>query len=136
MKGEATLEPLPPEMRGGRSLVERDTLSRILDEVNERFGGIDFGDADKIKKTFNEIADDVKNDPTFKRATQNADRQNSWITFEKLLNEKFQNMINVNFNLYKKYSDDPSFKKFMADRLFEMVWEEAGVGSNGFTKEG
>ena len=123
-------------MRGGRSLVERDTLSRILDEVNERFGGIDFGDADKIKKTFNEIADDVENDPTFKRATQNADRQNSWITFEKLLNEKFQNMINVNFNLYKKYSDDPSFKKFMADRLFEMVWEEAGVGSNGFTKEG
>lgn len=134
LKGEITLEPLPPEMRGGRSVVERDTLSRILDEVNERFGGIDFGDADKIKKTFNEIADDVKNDPTFKRATQNADRQNSWITFEKLLNEKFQNMINVNFNLYKKYSDDPSFKKFMSDRLFEMVWEETGV-SQGYQNE-
>jgi len=112
-------------MRGGKSPEEKDRLSRILEEMNERFGGIDFGDGDKVRKTFGEIADDVRNDPTFMKATLNADRQNSWITFEKLLNEKFQNMINVNFSLYKKYSDDPEFKKFMADRLFEMVWGQS-----------
>ena len=61
-------------------------------------------------------------------------RRYSFNQFEKLLNEKFQNMINVNFNLYKKYSDDPSFKKFMSDRLFEMVWEETGV-SQGYQNE-
>jgi type I restriction enzyme R subunit len=124
LKGDETLQPIPTEMRGGSSTDEKDRLSRILEEMNERFGGIDFSDADKVKKTFGEIADDVRNDPTFIKATLNSDRQNSWITFEKLLNEKFQNMINVNFSLYKKYSDDPEFKKFMADRLFEMVWTQ------------
>ncbi|MBP9758704.1 type I restriction endonuclease subunit R [Candidatus Dojkabacteria bacterium] len=124
LKGDETLEPIPTEMRGGKSPVEKDRLSRILEEMNERFGGIDFGDGDKVRKTFGEIADDVKKDPTFIKATQNADRQNSWITFEKVLNEKFQNMININFSLYKKYSDDPDFKKFMSDKLFEMVWTQ------------
>jgi len=127
LKGDTTIEPIPTKMRGGKAPEEKDRLSRILEEMNERFGGIDFGDEDKVRKTFGDIADDVRNDPVFIKATQNSDRQNSWITFEKLLNEKFQNMININFNLYKKYSDDPEFKKFMADRLFDVVWEQSGL---------
>jgi len=127
LKGDTTIEPIPTKMRGGKAPEEKDRLSRILEEMNERFGGIDFGDEDKVRKTFGDIADDVRNDPVFIKATQNSDRQNSWITFEKLLNEKFQNMININFNLYKKYSDDPEFKKFMADRLFDVVWKQSGL---------
>lgn len=125
LKGDAMLEPIPPGGGGGATQPEIDRLSAILKEMNERFGGIDFGDADKVKRTFAQIADDVRNDPIYQKATQNSDRQNSMITFQKLLNDKFQEMISVNFNLYKKYSDDPDFKRYMADRLFDVVWQQA-----------
>jgi type I restriction enzyme R subunit len=124
LKGEIELEPLPTEMRGFVPEEEKERLSQIVKEMNDRFGGVKFEDVDKIKQTLSVLVDEVRKDEEYIRATRNVDRQNSFITFKNVLDKKLQKTINTNFNLYKEYSDNEEFKKYMVDKLFQVVFDE------------
>lgn len=110
------------ETTGKKADEEKDLLSNIIQMFNDRFG-TEFEDNDKVRRTFVNITNDVIDDEDFKKAIKNADRQNSKIAFDKILQEKFQDFIDVNFNLYKKYNDDKDFKMFVTDKLFQMVFD-------------
>lgn len=119
---EGELKPVPIEMRGGTSEPEVDLLSNIIKTFNERYG-TEFGNEDRVKRTFIGVADEVEKDDEFIKATKNSDVQNAKITFDKVLQEKFQDVHITNFDLYKKFTDDPEFRAFISAKLFEMVWE-------------
>ncbi len=118
------LAPNSYELKGNKKEQEIDYLSNIIKTFNERFG-TDFDDTDKVKRTFANITNDVINDENFLKATKNADKQNTKIAFDKILQQKFQDFIDINFDLYKKYNDDKEFKAYITDRLFQMVFERA-----------
>ena len=67
------------------------------------------------------ISDDVLADEEFMKATKNTDKQNMKITFDKVLNDKFQDYISDNFSLFQKYTNDEEFKRFITAKLFEVV---------------
>lgn len=123
LSGNAELAPLGPETSRSAD-VEMDRLSGIVQSLNEQFGDIDFSDADKLKRTFAELSAEVQNDEEYIRATEGTDKQNSRITFQKILQNKFHNKISTDFDLYKRYTDDKSFHDFLNDELFEYVWKE------------
>lgn len=125
LAGDAELAPLGPDTAGGGE-VEMDSLSGIVKSLNEQFGDIEFSDGDKLKKTFAELTEEVKNDEEYIRATEGTDKQNSWITFQKVLQSKFHNKVTTDFDLYKKYNDDKAFHDFISEELFEHVWKETG----------
>ena len=123
LSGGVELPPMGPDTsRGGE--VEIDSLSGIVKSLNEQFGDIEFSDSDKLKRTFAELSEEVKNDAEYIKATEDTDKQNSWITFQKVLQNKFHNKITTDFDLYKKYTDDKSFHDFLSEELFEHVWKE------------
>ncbi len=123
LAGDAELAPLGPDTAGGGE-VEMDSLSGIVKSLNEQFGDIEFSDGDKLKKTFAELTEEVKNDKEYIRATEGTDKQNSWITFQKVLQSKFHNKVTTDFDLYKKYNDDKAFHDFISQELFEHVWKD------------
>lgn len=123
LSGDAELQPLGPETAVGGD-IEMDSLSGIVKSLNDKFGDIEFTDNDKLKRTFAELSDEVKNDEEYIRATKGTDKQNSWITFQKVLQSKFHNKVTTDFDLYKKYNDDQAFHDFISEELFEHVWKE------------
>jgi type I restriction enzyme R subunit len=123
LAGDAELAPLGPDTAGGGE-VEIDSLSGIVKSLNEQFGDIEFRDSDKLKRTFAELSEEVRNDKEYIRATEGTDKQNSWITFQKVLQSKFHNKVTKDFDLYKKYNDDKAFHDFISEELFEHLWNQ------------
>ena len=118
--GAGILKPSSGE-GGNGSEPELDLLSNIVQSFNDKFGDIDWGEDDKVKRTLKNISDDVLGDEEFIKSTKNTDKQNMKITFDKVLNDKFQDYISDNFSLFQKYTNDEEFKRFITAKLFEVV---------------
>jgi type I restriction enzyme R subunit len=119
--GNGELLPSNADGTGGMPEPEIDLLSNIIQGFNEKFGDIDWGEDDKIKRALNNISDDVINDKEFIKSTKNADKQNMKITFNKVLEDKFQDIIETNFLLFQRFNDDSEFKNFISTKMFEYV---------------
>jgi len=119
--GDGELTPSTTDGTGGIVEPELDLLSNIIEVFNERFGDIDWGEDDKIKRALDNISEDVISDKEFIKSTKNADKQNMRITFDKVLEEKFQDIIETNFLLFQRFNDDSEFKDFISTKMFEYV---------------
>lgn len=118
------LPPLPVEMRSVVADPELEYLSNIVKAFNEKFG-TNFTNEDKVRKMTKELMQDVMND---KLAVNNInasllkqDIQNAQITFTDVLKEKMVNHIESNFEVFKKYNDDPEFRAFFASAMFRLM---------------
>ena len=111
---------------GGRVIDagEKDYLSRIVKEFNEKFGA-NFTDKDKVRKMTDELMQDVVNDENaienISTSLASKDEQNARITFEEVLKEKLTNHIDSNFEVFKEYNDNEEFRRLFAGMMFEMM---------------
>ena len=55
--------------------------------------------------------------------------ENARLTFDHVVNDRLQDMIESNFKLYEQIADDPEFGKRLLDRLFEIYLETKRVES-------
>jgi type I restriction enzyme R subunit len=117
------LTPTPPDPRGGKQGPEVDYLSNIVRDFNERFK-TDWTENDKIKRfLFEDLPDEVSKDEEYQNAKKYSDRQNAKITYEKKVIDKFQEIIFDHTELYKRFTDDPEFKKWLCDTLFNLDYD-------------
>lgn len=131
LQGEGELAPVPAEVKGGKSEPQLDILSRIIKEFNKRWG-TDWTDNDKIRRfLFEDLPLEISKDEEYQNAKQNPDRQNAQITYEKKLRQKFQDHIFDYTDLYKKFTDDPEFRKWLSDKLFKMDYDQGRRPSAG-----
>jgi type I restriction enzyme R subunit len=124
LEGDGELDPTPTETRGGRIEPELDYLSGIINIFNERFG-TDFTENDRVKRfLFEDIPNEVGRDEEYQNAKKNSDRQNAEITHKKKVENKFQEIIFDQTELYRKFTDDPEFKKWLCETLFKMDYDK------------
>ena len=72
---DAEIDPVQTGEGGGRGEIETDRLSAIIDEFNNLFGGIEWGDLDRVIRTATEdIPAAVAKDAKFKNAWRHSDR--------------------------------------------------------------
>lgn len=137
LTGGEELEPSPPTMRGKKSEGDIDELEAIVNDFNTRFGVDQWTDDDKIKLfLFTQVPQSVAQDERTQKAIQIAhdsnDRQNAKITSDKKVEDLMQDVIFKFTDLYKKFSDDPDFKRQYQDFIFDKVWQQAGrAGARG-----
>jgi type I restriction enzyme, R subunit len=123
------LKPIPPETGGHGPPPEMDKLEEIIKEFNDRFG-TEWTENDKIRRfLFEDIPNEMAKDIDFINATMNSDKQNAKITFDKKLDDKFQNLIHSHTKLYKRYSDDEAFKDYVCSMLFDIVYNRSNFMS-------
>ncbi len=121
--GDAFIEPPPPDGGGGRGTPEIDKLSNIIKAFNDMFGNIEWKDGDKIRKVITEeIPARVAQDKAYQNAQANSDKQNAKLEHDKALNRVVLELISDHTELFKQFSDNPGFKRWMTDMVFDATY--------------
>lgn len=120
---DAEVGPVPADGGGGRPEPELDRLSSIVKTFNDMFGDIDWDDADRVARTVAELPGKVGADPAYRNAMANSDRQNARIEHDQALSRAMQGLLRDNTELFKRFSDDPEFKRWLADMSFLESYE-------------
>ncbi len=95
---------------------ELEPLSQIIRELNEHFG-TDFTDDDKL--CIREIEQRLADNAALEASVRVNPPENARLTFDLVVNDLFQDMIESHFKFYKQVNDDPEFSKTFLDWLFE-----------------
>ena len=126
---DAEIDPVPAAGGGSRPEPELDRLSNILRAFNDLFGDIDWEDADRVRQLIVEtIPTRVAADTAFRNAQQNSDRENARIEHDKALLRVMTSVMKDDTELFKQYMDNPGFKRWVADTVFEIASEQAAAG--------
>lgn len=123
----AEIEPVPTRAGGRKAEAELDHLSNILKTFNDLFGSIEWKDGDKIRKIIaEELPAKVSADPAYQNAMKNNDKQNARIEHDKALQRVMVDLLSDHTELFKQFSDNPSFKKWLSDTNFGATYNEKG----------
>jgi type I restriction enzyme R subunit len=116
---DAEIEPVPTTGGGHKPEPELDRLSNILRAFNDQFGNIDWKDADKIRWVISEeIPAKVAADRAYQNAMKHSDKQNARIEHDKALQRVLFELLSDHTELFKQFSDNAAFKKWLTDTIF------------------
>jgi type I restriction enzyme R subunit len=124
-KGE--IAPIPSSGGGRRPEPEPelDRLSNILKTFNDQFGNIPWSDTDRIhNKITVEIPVRVAADTVYRNAMKNHDRQNARIEHDKALGRVIIEMMKDDTELFKQFTDNESFRRWVLDTVFGLTYRE------------
>lgn len=120
---DAEIEPVPTSGGGRMPEPEIDRLSNILKTFNEQFGNIAWTDEDRVRQLITkEIPAKVAADAAFKNAMKNTP-QNARIEHDKALGRVMTALIQDDTELFKQFSDNQAFRKWLTDTIFSMTFE-------------
>ncbi len=123
-RGTAELAPVGP--RGAAIPMPEDIepLSQIIRELNERFA-TDLGD--NTRTSIQNLEAQLAADPALDASVRSNARENARLTFEHVLNDRLQDIVDSDFKFYKQVNDDPEFAKTLLDWLFERFYKRKAV---------
>ena len=121
---DAEIEPVPTEGGGKIPEPELDFLSNIIKTFNDQFGNIDWKDTDKIRRVIaEELPAKVSADRAYQNAMKNSDKQNARIEHDIVLQRVIIELLSDHTELYKQFSENPAFKKWLGDVIFTATYQ-------------
>jgi type I restriction enzyme R subunit len=114
-KGVGGLEPMRTK-KSSFSQDEIEALSAIIEELNKRFG-TDFSEEDKV--FIKQLEERLAVDQSLVNSVKVNTSENARLTFDIVVNELLQKMIDSNFKFYAQITDKPDFSKMFMDWLFD-----------------
>ena len=135
---DAEIEPVPTTGGGHVPEPELDRLSNILKTFNDQFGNVPWTDADRVHHLITkEIPSKVAADTAYQNATKNSDRQNARIEHDKALARVMTALLRDDTQLFKQFSDNDSFRRWMNDTIFALTYSpETGTRPSERAQEG
>ena len=123
---DAEIDPVPTSGGGQTPDPEMDRLSNIVRDFNDRFGNIEWKDADKIERViFEELPSKVAADKAFQNAVANSGQQNARIEHDKALEGAIIERLSDDTELFKQFSDNESFRKWLSEMVFAITYSKA-----------
>jgi type I restriction enzyme R subunit len=120
---DGEVEPAPTGGSGFRPEPEIERLSNIIKTFNEQFGNIEWKDADKIREVIaEEIPRRVAADRAYQNAIRQSDRQNARVEHDKALGRVILDLLSDHTELFKQFSDNAGFKRWLADAIFDVTY--------------
>jgi type I restriction enzyme R subunit len=124
------IDPVPAEGSGHRPEAELDRLSNIIRSFNDLFGNVAWADTDRIRRLIaTEIPDKVAANPAYQNAQQNSDKQNARIEHDKALKNVIFGLMKDDTELFKQFSDNPEFKRWLTDTVFAATYNKPSPAS-------
>lgn len=114
---EGSLEPMGSGQRG---LVaeEKDFLSKIIKDVNDKFG-TEFSDDDRV--VMGDMAWRLADNETLQATLKNNTRDAAKIKYDQIFQEELISMLNRHFGFYKKLDENDELKSFVNQKIFDFV---------------
>lgn len=122
----AEIAPVPAGKVGHLVEPEMDLLSRIIMDFNDMFGNIKWNDADNVQRQILAIPVMVSKDKKYQNAMKNSDAQEARTESERALQQVIFSIMADNMELFKQYQDNPSFKKWLSDLVFNLTYNPEG----------
>ena len=115
-RGQQELEP-KGAVGGYRAAVEDiEPLSQIIRELNDHFG-TEFKEEDRV--FIRQLEERLAGDPALAASVRSNPPENARLTFDHVVTDRLQDMVETNFEFYKRVTDDREFAKFFVDWLFD-----------------
>ena len=106
---------------------EKDPLSKIVKEINERYG-TNFNTTDRV--ILNDLSERLVSNVDLSGTIRANSKDSAKIKFDQLFNDELVSMLNGHFDLYKKLDENPELRKFVNDRIFEHVSKQVELTAN------
>jgi hypothetical protein len=110
------LDPVSTKQGHGTTPEELETLSRIIAELNERFG-LNLGPEHRV--TLGQMMERLDDDAALDAAARVNTRENVRLTFDQKVEHVIQEIVDSNFELYKRITDDRAFGQAVKNFLFD-----------------
>lgn len=123
---DAEIAPVPTGKVGHIVEPEMDPLSHIISEFNDMFGNIQWNDADNVQRQLLQIPAMVSHDEKYRNAMKNSDEQEARTESERALQQVIFSIMADNMELFKQFQDNPSFKKWLTDMVFNLTYNKEG----------
>ena len=129
---DAEIDPVPTSGGGQKAEAEMDRLSNIIRDFNDRFGNIEWKDADKIERVIAvELPTKVAGDVAYQNAMSNSDRQNARVEHDRALERAMTDLLADHTELFKQFSDNESFRRWLSEMVFAATYAGAAAGAGG-----
>jgi len=116
---------VPTAGGGHKPEPELDRLSNIIKAFNDQFGNIPWTDADRVRKLITEeIPARVAADTAYQNARKYSDKQNARIEHDKALARVMTALLQDDTELFKQFSDNESFRRWLTDTVFALTYEQ------------
>ena len=113
---DAEIEPLPTSGGGSGLEPELDRLSNILKTFNDQFGNIPWEDQDRVRHLI------TKEIPA--RVAEDTAYRNARIEHDEALRRVMTAVINDDMQLFKQFTDNESFRRWMTDNVFGLTYSQ------------
>ena len=123
---DAEIAPVPAGKVGHIVEPEMDLLSKIIMDFNDMFGNINWNDADNVQRQILVIPEMVSKDKKYQNAMRNSDAQEARTESERALQQVIFSIMADNMELFKQFQDNPSFKKWLSDLVFNLTYNPDG----------
>ena len=123
---DVEVAPVPAGKVGHIIQPDLDLLSAILADFNDMFGNINWNDADNIIRQIREIPAMVSRDEKYQNAMKNSDEESARLESERALQQVIFAIMADNMELFKQYQDNPSFRKWLIDLVFNVTYNKEG----------
>lgn len=123
---DAEIAPVPAGKVGHIVEPELDPLSKIVMDFNDMFGNIQWNDADNVQRQILQIPAMVSRDEKYQNAMKNSDEQEARTESERALQKVIFSIMSDNMELFKQFQDNPSFKKWLTDMVFNLTYNKEG----------
>ncbi|MBN2560395.1 MAG: type I restriction endonuclease subunit R [Phycisphaerae bacterium] len=114
------LESQKPKDKCQKTPEDVDALSEIIRQLNERFG-TDFTEEDKVFIEHLEVK--LDGNRALEASVRVNTPENARLTFDHVVSDQLQDMIDTNFKFYKQVTDNPRFAQFFLAWLFERYYD-------------
>lgn len=114
--GDPILTPMTSTIRGGKQDDVRETLSLIIQQLNERFG-IELTEADRV--TIEYVQEQIAQSAAVSDSLEVNPRDKARMTFNLVTEDILQGVYESNFNFYRQVTDNQAFKDALFSWLFE-----------------
>lgn len=115
---DGMLDPIAGRDRG-HTEDEKKALSKILKDVNDRFG-TDFSDEDRI--ILNNLTKRLMSDESLTGAVKNNSSKDAIkVKFDEVFGKELISMFRSNFDLYQKLDSNEALKDYVNNKMFEFI---------------
>ena len=122
---DGELDPVPAQGGARKGEPEFDVLSNIVQQFNDMFGNIAWGDADRVTKLITvDLPKKVAENTAYQNAMKNSDRQNARIEHDKALLTAVTEFVQDDTELFKQFVDNESFRRWIQEMNFAATYEE------------
>ena len=102
----------------GQGQEETDMLSKIIKEMNDRFGA-NLTEADKV--ILNNASKNLLKDIVLQGTIKNNSKDSARIKFVERFQDELIGTLDNHFSFYQKLDQNPELKKFVQEKMFEFV---------------